>query len=109
MKFKKLEEKYDFEKASNYIESIDIYPIGTEVLLTQAVDDYYEYTIDQIKEIDITDGEIYYYFDEAEMKVNDIDLIPYTINNEDKLKELGYSYNRNTYSFTDYMPVGRRF
>ena len=39
------------------------------------------------------------------MEVKQRDLIPYTIENEDKLKELGYTYSRNPYLFDDYIGV----
>lgn len=80
-------------------ELIDIYPIDSEVLLTTIIDDISLYCIDKIKEVDITKDGIFYYFEESEMRVKDKDILPYSIKNEDVLKELGYTYSWTGYSF----------
>ena len=105
---KLLKEDYKFDRAFEYMKDYSLYPLGTEVLLVQVVDDAYLYCIDKIKEINIsTYNGIVYSFEEAELQVDYNDLIPYTIKNEDRLKELGYKYTKNNYLFTDYMPVQR--
>lgn len=102
-----LREKYNFDRAVEQTEEFNLYPVGTEVLLTQVVDDVYLYCFDKIREINITDeGGVVYYFEDAEMAVKDKDLIPYTIKNEHMLKDLGYEHTRDGhYMFTDYTPV----
>lgn len=90
------------EKEQNrFKEEFMLYPIGTEVLLTQDVDGHLEYCIDTIIEISITKEEIVYYFEEADMKVIQPKIVVYTMDKEQELKDKGYNYMRSGYTFTD--------
>ncbi len=80
-------------------EMIPVYPIGTEVILTTVFDGIKCYCIDKITEISITEDGVTYYFDEASMKLNERDIIPYSIKNEDTIKSLDYEYSRSGYGF----------
>lgn len=82
------ESNYNIDKNLESMEIVSIYPIGTEVILTTVVDDVYLYTIDNIREIDITSNGVFYYFKEAEMSVRETNIMPYSINNEQLVKKI---------------------
>lgn len=77
-----------------------LFEIGTEALLTTVIDGIKCYCIDKITEIRIKEEGVFYYFEESEMKVSERDLLPYTIDNELILKDLGYEYMRSGYAFS---------
>lgn len=74
------------DKLEEIKEMINIYPIGSEVLIKDIIDGAAIYGIDKIKSIEIKDDGIIYYLEDAEKKIKEKDLIPYSITNEKILK-----------------------
>lgn len=89
------------DKLEEIKEMINIYPIGSEVLIKDIIDGSAIYGIDKIKSIEIKDDGIIYYLEDAEKKIKEKDLIPYSITNEKILKEQGYYFVKTTFIFTD--------
>lgn len=74
------------------------YDIGSEVILTDIINDEKCYTIDNIREIVIKKDSITYYFEEAQIGVLEEDIIPYSTKKENELLHDGYGYI-GAYSF----------
>lgn len=99
MKLIKESNEFPLDWSSDTETIYQLQPVGTEVILTTVIDGIRCYCIDTISEISITKKDIFYYFEEADMKVSSNDLLPYTIDNELIIKDLGYQYMRDGYAF----------
>lgn len=92
----------EIDRQKNLEEMFSLYPLGTEVLVVADKEDIGIdlYTIDTIEKIEITDDGIYYTLEETKAKIEDRELIPYSIQNEKTLKKY-YNYTRNAFWFED--------